>query len=188
MKAIITETKITGVKELLSDLKQLHFVVAEEYALDDSYTDGVDLYSIMTVKEGKSLGENKNTWHLADNGDVNVLPMGLAFKGSRNRHLSGLKEFKKFLPAKEEILTLPPIDKFGLTIEGYDTNGKRVYPTFEREDLRKPVYLGKQGKITFSKPSSTEYNTPIGYIASRDTVILDLSNTVAKYNTPVSKN
>ena len=114
--------------------------------------------------------------------------MGLAFKGSRNRHLGGLKEFKKFLPANEEILTLPPIDKYGLTIEGYDTNGKRVYPTFELEDLRKPVYLGKQGKITFSKPNSTEYNTPIGYIASRDTIILDLSNTVAKYNTPVTKN
>lgn len=188
MKAAITEIKITGVKELLSDLKRIHFVVAEEYALDDSYTDGVDLYSILTVKEGKSLGEKKNTWHLADNTDVNVLPMGLAFKGSRDRHSAGLKEFKKWLPAQEEILTLPPIDIYGLTVEGYDINGKGVYPTFELEDLRKPVYLGKQGKITFSQPSSSEYNTPIGYIASRDTIIIDLSNQVAKHNTPIARN
>jgi len=187
VKTAITETKIVGVKEMLSDLKRLHFAVAEEYALDDSYTDGVDLYSILTVKQGKSLGEDRNTWHLADNTDINVIPMGLAFKGSRDRHLAGLKEFKKFLPAKEEILTLPPIDVYALIIEGYDTNGKRVYPTFELEDLRKPVYLGKQGKITFTKPSSTEFNSPIGYIASRDTVIIDLSQ-VNKHNTPVSKN
>lgn len=187
MKATITETKIVGVKEMLSDLKRLHFAVAEEYALDDSYTDGVDLYSILTVKKGKSLGEDRNTWHLADNTDINVVPMGLAFKGSRDRHLAGLKEFKKFLPAKEEILTLPPIDVYALIIEGYNTNGKRVYPTFELEDLRKPVYLGKQGKITFTKPSSTEFNSPIGYIASRDTIIIDLSQ-VNKHNTPVAKN
>lgn len=187
MKAAITETKIVGVKEMLSDLKRLHFAVAEEYALDDSYTDGVDLYSILTVKKGKSLGEDRNTWHLADNTDINVVPMGLAFKGSRDRHLAGLKEFKKFLPAKEEILTLPPIDVYALIIEGYNTNGKRVYPTFELEDLRKPVYLGKQGKITFTKPSSTEFNSPIGYIASRDTIIIDLSQ-VNKHNTPVAKN
>jgi len=38
------------------------------------------------------------------------------------------------------------------------------------------------------KPSPSEFNTPIGYVSSRNTIMLDLSNNVNKYNTPVSKN
>ena len=38
------------------------------------------------------------------------------------------------------------------------------------------------------KPSSSEFNTPIGYVSSRNTIMLDLSNQVNKYNTPVNKN
>lgn len=188
MKAIINEVKIVGVKEMLSDLKKEHFVVAEEYYIDDKYVDGVDLYTILTVKEGTVLGQKRNTWHLADNSDVNVLPLGITMAGSINRKLGGVVEFKKRLPRKEEPLSMPPISTMGLIVEAYDVNGKRVHPAFELEDLRKPVFLGKEGKITFDKPSMTEFNTPIGYIASRDTVILDLDNKVAKYNTPVNKN
>ena len=189
MKAIITKMKITGIQELQSDIKEKHFVVPEEYHIDDKYTDGIDLFKIVTVKQGKSLGLDKNTWQLADNTDVNVLPMGIVYAGSPNRHLAGNNvEFHKRLPANEERLTMPPIDRMGLIISTYDTNGKRVYPAFELEDLRKPVFLGKNGDITVDKPSSTEFNTPIGYISSRNTIMLDLSNNVNKYTTPVTKN
>lgn len=188
MKAVITKIKITGIQELQSDIKEKHFVVAEEYHIDDKYTDGVDLFKIVTVKQGKSLGEDRNTWQIADNTDINVVPMGLVYAGSPNRHLSGGKEFKKRLPRNEEPLSMPMIDRMGLIIEGYDTSGARVYPTFELEDLRKPVYLGKNGDITMDKPSSSEFNTPIGYVSSRNTIMLDLSNQVNKYNTPVNKN
>ena len=114
--------------------------------------------------------------------------MGIVYAGSPNRHLAGDKEFKKRLPRSEEPLSMPMIDRMGLIIEGYDTSGARVYPTFELEDLRKPVYLGKNGDITMDKPSLSEFNTPIGYVSSRNTIMLDLSNNVNKYNTPVSKN
>ena len=115
--------------------------------------------------------------------------MGIIYAGSPNRHLAGAdKEFHKRLPRAEEFLSMPMVDRMGLILEGYDTNGARVYPTFELEDLRKPVYLGKNGDITVDKPSSSEFNTPIGYISSRNTVMLDLSNQVNKYTTPVTKN
>lgn len=188
MKAVITKIKVTGIQELQSDIKEKHFVVAEEYHIDDKYTDGVDLFKIVTVKQGKSLGVDANTWQIADNTDINVVPMGLVYAGSINRHLAGDKEFKKRLPRNEEPLSMPMIDRMGLIIEGYDTSGARVYPTFELEDLRKPVYLGKNGDITMDKPSASEFNTPIGYVSSRNTIMLDLSNNVNKYNTPVRKN
>lgn len=188
MKAIITKIKVTGIQELQSDVKEKHFAVAEEYHIDDKYTDGVDLFKIMTVKRGKSLGVDANTWQIADNTDINVVPMGLVYAGSPNRYLAGDKEFKKRLPRTEEPLSMPMVDRMGLIIEGYDNSGARVYPTFELEDLRKPVYLGKNGDITMDKPSLSEFNTPIGYVSSRNTIMLDLSNNVNKYNTPVNKN
>lgn len=187
MKAVITKLKITGIQEMQSDIKEKHFVVAEEYHVDDKYTDGIDLFKIVTVKKGKSLGQDRNTWQLADNSDVNVLPMGIIYAGSPNRHLAGDKEFHKRLPRAEEHLSMPPIDRMGLIVEGYDTNNGRVYPAFELEDLRKPVFLGKNGDITVDKPTSSEFNTPIGYISGRNTIMLDLSNQVNKYNTPVTK-
>ena len=55
MKAAITKLKITGIQEMQSDIKEKHFVVAEEYWVDDSYTDGIDLFKIVTVKKGKCL-------------------------------------------------------------------------------------------------------------------------------------
>lgn len=189
MKAVIKTLKITGTQELLSDLKKNgHFAVPEEYHIDDKYTDGIDLYKILTVKVGKSLGLVRNTWQLADNSDINVIPMGIVFAGSPNRHLAGDKEFYKRLPHAEEPLSMPMIDNIGLIVEGYDVSGNLVNPAFELEDLRKPVYLGKNGNITMDKPSSSEYNTPIGYVSSRRTIMLDLSNKTNKYNTPVTKN
>lgn len=188
MKASITNLKITGIQEMQSDIKEKHFVTAEEYYIDDQYTDGVDLFKIMTVKKGKCLGQDRNTWHIADNTDVKVIPMGIVYAGSPNRHLAGNVEFHKRLPRAEEHLSMPMVDRMGLIVEGYDTNGNQVYPTFELEDLRKPVYLGKNGDITMDKPSASEFNTPIGYVSSRNTIMLDLSNNVNKYNTPVRKN
>lgn len=188
MKAVITKLKITGIQEMQSDIKEKHFAVAEEYWVDDSYTDGIDLFKIVTVKQGKCLGQDANTFHIADNSDVNVIPMGIIYAGSPNRHLAGLdKEFHKRLPRSEEHLSMPMVDRMGIIVEAYDTNNARVYPTFELEDLRKPVYLGKNGDITVDKPTSSEYNTPIGYISSRNTIMLDLSNQVNKYTTPVTK-
>lgn len=188
MKASITNLKITGIQEMQSDIKEKNFATAEEYYIDDQYADGVDLFKIMTVKKGKCLGQDRNTWHIADNSDINVIPMGIVYAGSPNRHLAGDVEFHKRLPRAEEHLSMPMIDRMGLIVEGYDTNGNQVYPTFELEDLRKPVYLGKNGAITVDKPSSTEFNTPIGYINSRHTIMLDLSNNTNKYNVPVTKN
>ncbi len=122
------------------------------------------------------------------NTDVNVLPLGVCVAGSVNRHLAGEKEFKKRLPRKEELQSMPCINWLALNVEGYDVSGNRVYPTFELEDLRKPIYLGKNGDITFDKPLVSEYNTPIGYIASSDTIVIDLENRFPKHQTPVTKN
>ena len=188
MKASITNLKITGIQEMQSDIKEKNFATAEEYYIDDQYADGVDLFKIMTVKKGKCLGQDRNTWHIADNSDINVIPMGIVYAGSPNRHLAGDVEFHKRLPRAEEHLSMPMVDRMGLIVEGYDVSGNQVYPTFELEDLRKPVYLGKNGAITVDKPSSTEFNTPIGYINSRHTIMLDLSNNTNKYNVPVTKN
>ena len=188
MKISIDKIKITGIQEMISDLKEKHFVVHEEYHIDDSYKDGIDLFKIVTVKKGKSLGIEANTWQLASNTNAAVIPMGIVFAGSPNRNLTGMKEFHKRLPRDKEHLSMPPIDRMGLIIEAYDSTGSRVFPAFELEDLRKPVYLGKNGDITMDKPSSSEFNTPIGYVSSRNTIMLDLSNNVNKYNTPVSKN
>ena len=82
---------------------------------------------------------------------------------------------------------MPPIDRMGLIIEAYDSTGSRVFPAFELEDLRKPIFLDKDGEITVDKPISTKYNTPIGYISSRNNIMLDLSNVVNKYATAVTK-
>ena len=188
MKLAITKTVITGVKGLIDERNYGHFFTPQEYFIDDSYTNGVDLYKILTVKKGKSLGITANTFHLADNTDVNVLPLGVCVAGSVNRHLAGEKEFKKRLPRKEELQSMPCINWLALNVEGYDVSGNRVYPTFELEDLRKPVYLGKNGNITFDKPLVSEYNTPIGYIASSDTIVIDLENRFPKHQTPVTKN
>lgn len=188
MKISIDKIKITGIQEMISDLKEKHFVVHEEYHIDDSYKDGIDLFKIVTVKKGKSLGIEANTWQLASNTVVDVIPMGIVFAGSPNRNLTGMKEFHKRLPRDKEHLSMPPIDRMGLIIEAYDSTGSRVFPAFELEDLRKPIFLGKDGEITVDKPKNTEYNTPIGYISSRNNIMLDLSNVVNKYATAVTKN
>ena len=55
MKISIDKIKITGIQEMISDLKEKHFVVHEEYHIDDSYKDGIDLFKIVTVKKDKML-------------------------------------------------------------------------------------------------------------------------------------
>lgn len=189
MKAIIKDLKIVGESELISEIKYgARYATNEKFHIDDQYTTGVPKYSIVTVKKGNSNGVEDNTWHIADNTDTNVLPMGIVISGSINRKLAGHVEFKKRLPRPEEIEPLPLINWIELIVEAYDASGNRVSPAFELEDYKKPVFLGKQGKITVDKPTTTEYNTPIGYISSKDRIMIDFVGHSTRYETPVTKN
>ena len=186
MKAIVTKLKIVGEKEGVSEVKYGHFKTVRESFIDDSYTDGVDKYKILYLKKGKSRGIDTLTWHIADNGDVNVLPCGIAYSGSVGRYVYD-KDYYKVLPAPKEIQPTPQVNWITLMVEGSTTSGEVVDFPFEHDDIQKPIFLGKNGDITVDKPTSSEYNTPIGFISDLDTICLDFGNIFPKHQTPVTK-
>jgi len=188
MKATIKKLKFVGEKEGVSEIKYGHFKTVEEFDIDDKYTDGIDKYTIVTVKKGTANGVEKNTLHIADNNDVDVVPMGIVYAGSVDRKQAGFVEFKKRLPRPQELIPLPLVNWMTIVVEAYDEAGRRVSPAFELEDFGRPVFLGDDGKPTVDKPTLTKYNTPIGYINSNDSIMLDLGNIFPKYHKPVTKN
>ena len=178
--------KITGMKEGVSSIKEGFFKTVREFAVDDQYTDGVDLWTIVTVKVGKQAGIDYPTLQVAKNTDTSVVPMGIIYAGSINKkQVEG--EFYKKLPYTKDKLLLPLLPRVALIVKGIKA-GKEVKHAFEYEDLYKPVFLGANGEIVMEKPTSTEYNTPIGYVADVDCIMLDLEHRTPKFETPVSRN